>query len=153
MPAWIAPQNDPCAPFRAAFARYRAPPYRRTVTLMLPTLLLLSKARSEIVCSPLPARATFKEYRSCGLSAIPSSGKTSCHGPPSTLTSARLMRPVASVDGGPWHEVFPDEGIADSPHERYSLNVALAGSGEHTISLRAFDNSNNVGSISVTVRR
>ncbi len=67
--------------------------------------------------------------------------------------TGRIKRADVSVDGGPWHEVFPDDGIADSPHERYSLNVALAGSGEHTISLRAFDNSNNVGSISVTVRR
>src|SRR5713226_2623752 len=38
--------------------------HRRTVTLMLPTLLLLSKARNEIVCSPLPTSASFKEYRS-----------------------------------------------------------------------------------------
>jgi hypothetical protein len=67
--------------------------------------------------------------------------------------TGRIKRADVSVDGGAWHEVFPDDGIADSPHERYSLNLALAGSGEHTISLRAFDNSNNVGSISVTVRR
>lgn len=67
--------------------------------------------------------------------------------------TGRIKRADVSVDGGAWHEVFPDDGIADSPHERYSLNLALAGTGEHTISLRAFDNSNNVGSISVTVRR
>ncbi len=67
--------------------------------------------------------------------------------------TGRIKRADVSVDGGAWHEVFPDDGIADSPHERYSLNLALVGSGEHTISLRAFDNSNNVGSISVTVRR
>jgi hypothetical protein len=67
--------------------------------------------------------------------------------------TGRIKRADVSVDGGAWHEVFPDDGIADSPHERYSLNLALAGSGEHTISLRAFDNSSNVGSISVTVRR
>jgi hypothetical protein len=67
--------------------------------------------------------------------------------------TGRIKRADVSVDGGAWHEVFPDDGIADSPHERYSLNLALTGSGEHTISLRAFDNSNNVGSISVTVRR
>jgi hypothetical protein len=67
--------------------------------------------------------------------------------------TGRIKRADVSVDGGAWHEVFPDDGIADSPHERYSLNLALVGSGEHTISLRAFDTSNNVGSISVTVRR
>ena len=57
------------------------------------------------------------------------------------------------VDGGAWHEVFPDDGIADSTHERYSLDLALAGSGEHTISLRAFDTNSNVGTFSLTVRR
>jgi hypothetical protein len=67
--------------------------------------------------------------------------------------TGRIKRADVSVDGGAWHEVFPDDGIADGPHERYSLNPTIAGVGEHTISLRAFDNSNNVGSISVTVRR
>ena len=67
--------------------------------------------------------------------------------------TGRIKRADVSVDGGAWHEVFPDDGIADSPRERYSLNLAIAGVGEHTISLRAFDNSSNVGSISVTVRR
>jgi sugar lactone lactonase YvrE len=67
--------------------------------------------------------------------------------------TGRIKRADVSIDGGAWHEIFPDDGIADSPHERYSLNLAIVGSGEHTISLRAFDTSNNVGSISVTVRR
>ncbi len=67
--------------------------------------------------------------------------------------TGRIKRADVSIDGGPWHEVFPDDGIADSQRERYSLNLALAGAGEHTISLRAFDNSNNVGNISLTVRR
>lgn len=67
--------------------------------------------------------------------------------------TGRIKRADVSVDGGAWHEVFPDDGIADSPGERYSLDLAIAGSGEHTISLRAFDNSSNAGSISVTVRR
>ncbi len=67
--------------------------------------------------------------------------------------TGRIKRADVSIDGGAWHEVFPDDGIADSPRERYSLDLAVAGAGEHTISLRAFDNSNNVGNISVTVRR
>ncbi len=67
--------------------------------------------------------------------------------------TGRIKRADVSVDGGAWHEVFPEDGIADGPHERYSLSLAVTGSGEHTISLRAFDNSGNVGTISVTVRR
>jgi hypothetical protein len=67
--------------------------------------------------------------------------------------TGRIKRADVSIDGGAWHEVFPDDGIADSQRERYSLDLAVAGAGEHTISLRAFDNSNNVGNVSVTVRR
>jgi len=67
--------------------------------------------------------------------------------------TGRIKRADVSIDGGPWHEVFPDDGIADSQQERYSLDLLIPGAGEHTISLRAFDNSNNVGSASVTIRR
>jgi sugar lactone lactonase YvrE len=67
--------------------------------------------------------------------------------------TGRIKRADVSIDGGPWHEVFPDDGIADSQRERYSLDLAVAGVGEHTISLRAFDHSNNVGNISLTIRR
>ena len=67
--------------------------------------------------------------------------------------TGRIKRADVSIDGGAWHEVFPDDGIADGQRERYSLDLAVAGAGEHTISLRAFDNSNNVGNISVAVRR
>jgi hypothetical protein len=48
---------------------------------------------------------------------------------------------------------FPDDGIADSGHEVYTVEVPLVAPGEHTISLRAFDGSGNVGTLSVTVRR
>ena len=67
--------------------------------------------------------------------------------------TGRIKRADVSVDGGQWHEAFPDDGIADSQVERYSLDIPLAGSGEHTISLRAFDNSNNVATVSVTIRK
>jgi hypothetical protein len=67
--------------------------------------------------------------------------------------TGRIKRADVSIDGGAWHEVFPDDGIADSQRERYSLDLAIAGVGEHTVSLRAFDNSNNVGNVSIAVRR
>ena len=68
-------------------------------------------------------------------------------------STGRIKRADVSVDGGAWHEVFPDDGIADSRLERYSVNLPVTGHGEHTISMRAFDNSSNVGNISVTVRK
>lgn len=67
--------------------------------------------------------------------------------------TGRIKRADVSVDGTGWREVFPDDGIADGSRERYSLDLSASGPGEHTISLRAFDNSNNVGNISVTYRR
>ncbi|HST53102.1 MAG TPA: hypothetical protein VLJ61_13925 [Pyrinomonadaceae bacterium] len=67
--------------------------------------------------------------------------------------SGMVRRADVSVDGGDWHAVFPEDGIADSPHETYALDLPLAAAGEHTISLRAVDGSGNVGSARVVVRR
>ena len=63
-----------------------------------------------------------------------------------------VKRADSSVDGAQWRAVFPDDGIADSPRERYTLDLPINGAGEHTISLRAFDMSGNVGSIRITIR-
>jgi hypothetical protein len=63
-----------------------------------------------------------------------------------------VKRADTSVDGGAWRAAFPDDGIADSPHERYTLDLPITGAGEHTVSLRAFDMSGNVGSIRISVR-
>jgi hypothetical protein len=59
----------------------------------------------------------------------------------------------ASLDSAAWIPVFPDDGIADSGHEVYSIDFGHLGAGEHTISLRTFDSSGNVGTLSVTVRK
>jgi hypothetical protein len=67
--------------------------------------------------------------------------------------TATIKRAEVSVDGAPWMPSFPDDGIADSPRERYSLDLPINGTGEHTISLRAFDSSGNVGSARVVVRQ
>jgi hypothetical protein len=64
-----------------------------------------------------------------------------------------IRRADVSMDGGAWRTVFPEDGIADSPHEAYTLDLPLTGAGEHTISLRAFDASGNVGSARVVVRK
>jgi sugar lactone lactonase YvrE len=67
--------------------------------------------------------------------------------------TGRVKRADVSIDGGTWREVFPDDGIADSQRERFSLELVVDGPGEHTISLRAYDNSNNVGTTNVIIRR
>jgi hypothetical protein len=64
-----------------------------------------------------------------------------------------VKRADVSYDGLAWRSAYPDDGIADSPRERYSLDLPITGAGEHTISLRAYDMSGNVGSIRLTIRR
>lgn len=67
--------------------------------------------------------------------------------------TGKIRRGDFSLDGAPWTPLFPDDGIADSGHERYSVDLPALASGEHTVSLRAFDGSGNVGTFSVTLRR
>ena len=67
--------------------------------------------------------------------------------------TGKVKKADASLDGAAWVPVFPDDGIADSGHEVYSVDFSSLAPGEHTISLRTFDTSGNVGTLSVTIRR
>jgi hypothetical protein len=67
--------------------------------------------------------------------------------------SGSIRRADVSVDSGEWRTVFPEDGIADSPRETYSIEPPITGAGEHTISLRVIDGSGNVSSARVVVRR
>ena len=67
--------------------------------------------------------------------------------------TGKIKRADVSVNGAPWFPLFPEDGIADSKRERYSVDLTSLGPGEHTVSLRAFDASGNVGTLSVNVRR
>ncbi|MFN2491582.1 MAG: hypothetical protein ABR501_01690 [Pyrinomonadaceae bacterium] len=67
--------------------------------------------------------------------------------------TGKIKRADYSLDGAPWNPLFPEDGIADSGHERYGIDLQSIAAGEHTVSLRAFDGSGNVGTLSVTVRR
>ncbi|HSE17969.1 MAG TPA: hypothetical protein VLB46_13015 [Pyrinomonadaceae bacterium] len=67
--------------------------------------------------------------------------------------TGKVKKADASLDGAAWIPVFPEDGIADSGHEVYSIDFSGLASGEHTISLRTFDTSGNIGTLSVTIRR
>lgn len=67
--------------------------------------------------------------------------------------TGKIKKADASIDGAAWSPVFPDDGIADSGHETYTVDFGSLSAGEHTISLRCFDTSGNVGTLSVTVTR
>lgn len=64
-----------------------------------------------------------------------------------------VKRADVSIDGSAWRSTHPDDGIADSPRERYSLELPVNGAGEHTISLRVFDMNGNAGSTRVSFRK
>ena len=67
--------------------------------------------------------------------------------------TGKIKRADSSLDGATWIPVFPEDGIADNSTETYAVEFPVSTSGEHTISLRVFDSSGNVGTLSVTVRK
>jgi hypothetical protein len=80
------------------------------------------------------------------------------NGPPRVVfdvndATGKIKRADFSLNGAPWIPMFPDDGIADSGQERYSVDVPALAAGEHTVSLRVFDGSGNVGTLSATLRR
>ena len=70
-----------------------------------------------------------------------------------TDAASYLNRAEYSINGGQWQAVFADDGISDSPKERYSLEIPLKNAGEYSIALRVFDVNGNVGSARVVIRR
>jgi hypothetical protein len=67
-------------------------------------------------------------------------------------STSRIIRGEYSIDGGPWLLVFPEDGIADSPRERFKIRVTFPAPGEHVIAFRCADSSNNVGTAKATIR-
>ncbi len=67
--------------------------------------------------------------------------------------NGRIKGADANLDGSVWRPVAPDDEIADSPRERFTVVVQLDTPGEHVIALRVFDANGNVGTIRVPVKR
>ena len=70
-----------------------------------------------------------------------------------TDVSSFIQRAEYSIDGGEWQAVYADDGISDSPKERYTFEITLKNAGEYSVTLRVFDQSGNVGNARVLVRR
>ena len=68
-------------------------------------------------------------------------------------TSNRLQNAEYSVNGGDWQTVYSDDGISDSPKERYTFEIPLKNAGEYSVTLRVFDANGNVGNARVLVRK
>ncbi len=56
-----------------------------------------------------------------------------------------LRRCEFSLDAGPWTPVEAEDGVTDSPQERFQIRVANLPSGEHVIAVRVYDAAGNAG--------
>jgi len=65
--------------------------------------------------------------------------------------TSNIARAEVSIDGGRWHQLLPDDGIADSSEEAFTVRTEFDAPGEHAITVRVFDLQGNVGSHKVTV--
>jgi hypothetical protein len=70
-----------------------------------------------------------------------------------TDAASFLTRAEYSVDGGEWAAVYSDDGISDSPRERYTMEIPLSNAGEYSVTLRVFDANGNAGNARVVVRK
>jgi len=67
--------------------------------------------------------------------------------------SSYLTRAEFSVNGGEWRTVYADDGISDSPGERYTVELPAITPGEYVVTLRVFDVNGNSGNARAVVRR
>jgi hypothetical protein len=68
------------------------------------------------------------------------------------VPTGRVATAEFSIDGGEWHLVFPEDGIADAAQEQFQLLTADLATGEHIIGLRASDANGNTGTSKIVVR-
>lgn len=64
-----------------------------------------------------------------------------------------LTRAEYSVNGGDWLTVYADDGISDSPRERYTIEVPIKVPGEYAVTLRVYDVNANGGNARAVIRR
>jgi len=63
-----------------------------------------------------------------------------------------ITRAQYSVDAGDWTLVFPAGGLSDAPRENYDFQLPKIPQGEHTITVRVYDQFENVSTAKATVR-
>lgn len=70
-----------------------------------------------------------------------------------TDSASYLTRAEYSLGGGEWRTVYADDGISDSPRERYTIEIPVAAAGEHAVTIRVYDVNANSGNARVVVRK
>jgi hypothetical protein len=63
-----------------------------------------------------------------------------------------VTRAQYSLDSGDWTLVFPSGGLSDAPRENYDFQLPKVSPGEHTVTVRVYDQFENVSSAKATVR-
>lgn len=67
--------------------------------------------------------------------------------------ASRITRAEYSVNGGEWKPVYADDGIADGPSERFTVEIAVPTSGEYTVTIKVFDVNANSGNTRAIVKK
>jgi hypothetical protein len=70
-----------------------------------------------------------------------------------TDKSSYISNAEFSINGGEWLTVYADDGIADSPNERFTVKVPDSITGEIAVTLRVFDSNGNAGNARILVKR
>lgn len=70
-----------------------------------------------------------------------------------TDAASFLQKAEYSINGGEWQMVYSDDGISDSPREKYTLEIPVKTAGEYSIALRVFDANGNIGNARVLVKK
>ena len=66
--------------------------------------------------------------------------------------ASSVARAQYSLDAGDWALVFPTGGLSDAPRESYDFQLQKVAPGEHTITVRVYDQFENVSSAKATIR-
>lgn len=67
--------------------------------------------------------------------------------------ASRITRAEYSVNGGEWRPVYADDGIADGPRERFTVEIAVPNAGEYTVTIKVFDVNANSGNARAVVKK
>lgn len=70
-----------------------------------------------------------------------------------TDAASFLNKAEYSINGGEWQTVYSDDGISDSPRERYTIEIPVKTAGEYSIALRVFDANGNIGNARVLLKK
>jgi hypothetical protein len=65
-------------------------------------------------------------------------------------TASSIIRAQYSLDAGDWTIAPPIGGLSDSPAEQYSVTLTGVAPGEHTVSVRAYDQFENESAAKIT---